>query len=102
MTPPISTIQKHRRRQLLLASCTIAFFALLTSTTFLQTQLQYASNNNYSNFHNTNNNVTSASCGRWIDSQRPSSHRRDQEEETVAGSVITAELTGANDEKICC
>ena len=46
--------------------------------------------------------MTSASCGRWIDSQRPSrSHRRDQEEEGVAGSVIitAAELSsGANDE----
>lgn len=92
---PVINIQKHRRRQLLLASCTIAF-ALLTST-FLQTQL-HSSNNNNSTF-NTNNNVTSASCGRWIDSQRPS-YRRDQEE-GVAGSVIitAAELSsGANDE----
>eukprot|EP00986_Skeletonema_menzelii_P012857 scaffold7247_cov143-Skeletonema_menzelii.AAC.4 len=81
------TITVQKRRQILLASCTIAF-ALLASS-FLQTKLNAFDNSSFNA-----NNVTSLE--RWIDLQRPS-HRRD-EEGIVSNLAVTELLPGVEDE----
>eukprot|EP00985_Skeletonema_marinoi_P014143 scaffold7119_cov119-Skeletonema_marinoi.AAC.2 len=86
---PTSTSQ---RRQLFLASCTIAF-TLLTSSFVLPAAFQKLTDY-YASDNSRNNNATSLE--RWIDLQRPSA-RRDEDDYDV-DNIITVDFSGADND----
>eukprot|EP00984_Skeletonema_dohrnii_P021706 scaffold10897_cov100-Skeletonema_dohrnii-CCMP3373.AAC.1 len=88
MTPTTTS----QRRQLFLASCTIAF-TLLTSSFVLPAALQKLTDY-YASDNSRNNNATSLE--RWIDLQRPS-YRRDEADYDI-DNIITADFSGADDD----